>query len=53
MYLQTKTVIKDNTLIKVRIKSLNWEGTIYGFEVNGEIKKIGTKQLIEEMYNNF
>lgn len=53
MYLQTKTVIKGNRQITVRIKSLNWQGTRCGLEVDGEIIKTGTEQLIQEMYDNF
>lgn len=53
MYLQTKIVIRDDGQITVRIKSLNWQGTIYGLEVNGEIKHTGSEHFITEMYDNF
>lgn len=53
MYLQKKTVIRKNRQLTVRIKSLNWQGTRYGLEVDGEITKTGSEQLITEMYDNF
>ena len=53
MYIATKIVIRENRFVKVRIKSLNWQATIYGLEVDGEITKTGSEQLIKEMYDNF
>ncbi len=53
MYLQTKIVIKENRQLTVRIKSLNWQGTRYGLEVDGKITKTGSEQLITKMYDNF
>lgn len=53
MYIATKIVIRENRFVKVRIKSLNWQATMYGLEVDGEIKNTGSEQLIREMYDNF
>ena len=53
MYIATKTVIRDNGQIKVRIKSLNWQGTRYGLEVDGEITKTGSEEFITNLYNKF
>lgn len=53
MYLETRIVIKDNAQVTIRIKSLNWQGTIYGLEVDGKIIKTGCEHAITEMYDNF
>ena len=52
MYLATKKVIREKQ-ITVRIKSLNWQGTQYGLEVDGEIVRTGSEELIYDLYDNF
>lgn len=53
MYIATKIVIRENRSVKVRIKSLNWQGTRYGLEVDGEIKNTGSEQVIRDLYDSF
>lgn len=52
MYIATKTVIKEEQ-ITLRIKALNWQGTMYGLEVNGEITKTGSYEFITNLYDNY
>lgn len=53
MYLNTKKAIRNNGVITVRIKSLNWQGTRYGLEVDGQIVEIATYETIMEMYEKY
>lgn len=52
MYIKTKIVTRKQQL-RVRIKSLNWQGTLYGLEVNGEIIKTGSEEVIQELYDRY
>lgn len=51
MFIESKTVIRDNGQIRVRIKSVNWDGTRFGLYVDGECVKIGSYEVIKGAYD--
>lgn len=53
MFIESKTVIRDNGQIRVRIKSLNWDGTRYGLYVDGECVSVGSYEVIKSAYNRY
>ncbi len=53
MFIESKTVIRENGQIEVRIKSLNWDGTMYGLYVDGECVRRGSYEVIENEYNQY
>lgn len=53
MYIESKTVIKNNKEISVKIKVLNYSETLFGLVVNDKIVKTGNAKLIFKAYDNF
>ena len=52
MYIATKKAIRNNEVVTIRIKSINWNGTRYALEMDGETIATGSLEVIEEKYNN-